>query len=1609
MIQAEPLKSELIDQVAERVRALAPSDQAPVVERFARQLYADVPAEDLDTAPETLASVALELWAFAQERQPGTPKVRVYSHRTQNPSRLPGTVVEIVNDDMPFLVDSVASELMRLGAELRLVIHPILSVERDAAGRLTALHDEGGEGSGGGTGESFMHIRLGPQPAERHAEFQEQVQKVLADVRAAVADFRAMRQRCDELAGELEQSPPPLPPDEIAEGIEFLRWINDRNFVYLGYREYRFEGKGEAAVARVLPDTGLGLLRDEQFLIFDGLRNFGTLPAEVRHFLRQPVLLLVTKANRLSTVHRLAYMDTIAVKCFDDDGKVTGERLFIGLFTAEAYSISPRAIPFLRRKVENVLARADFAPGSYNRKTLAFILETYPRNELFQIGEDDLLRIATGILHLQERHRTALFVRRDPFGRFVSCLVYVPRDRFDTDLRSKLEAILARAYQGSVTASNVHLTDDSTLARLHVLVSTRPGQIPDVDTESLERDLAEASRSWADRLSEALIASRGEEEGLVLARRYGRAFPSSYQDRFDTGTAVFDVGCLEKALATGEIQLNLYRPAGAPPHEVRFKVYGSGDVVPLSNVLPMLENMGVKVLDEIPYDIQPAELDLKVWLRDFSMASEDRTAIDLDGVREAFHQAFAQVWRNEAEDDGFNRLVLRAVLSSREVSVLRAYAKYLRQAQIPFSQAYMERTLATHPAIARQLVDLFQARFDPSFGDAAGPRAQSVLEDIQERLDDVTNLDEDRILRRFLNLIEATLRTNFFQTGADGRAKGYLSLKLDSRRIEELPLPRPMFEVFVYSPRVEAVHLRGGKVARGGIRWSDRREDFRTEVLGLMKAQMVKNAVIVPVGSKGGFFVKQPPEGSREAVQAEGVRCYQTLVRGLLDITDNLRGSEVVPPPQVVRRDPPDPYLVVAADKGTATFSDIANALSAEYGFWLDDAFASGGSAGYDHKRMAITSRGVWESVKRHFREMNKDVQTTDFTVIGIGDMSGDVFGNGMLMSRHIRLLATFNHMHIFIDPNPDAEAGYRERERLFHLPRSTWADYDTKLISPGGGVFERKVKSIDVTPEMKQAFGLTADQATPNELIRALLRAPVELLFFGGIGTYVKARSESHADVGDRTNDALRVDGAELTAKVIGEGANLGMTQRGRVEYALRAGRLNTDFIDNSAGVDCSDHEVNIKVLLNDAERAGEIRRDERNELLKEMTEEVAELVLRDNYLQTQAITVTHRLGAHLLDRLARLMRALEKAGRLDRQIEALPDDESLAARAKQSVGFTRPELSVLLSYTKIALYDELLASDLPDDPAMQEELVCYFPTALRHRFAHRIGGHRLRREIVATSITNNIVNRAGVTFAYEVGEKTASPVTDVARAYMVSREVFGLRELWERIEALDNRAPAALQATMLLECGRLIERGTVWFLRESPRPLDIMGQIEAYSESVHDLVGRLESLLCDEDRALLARQAAAYIQEGAPEDLAHRIASLAWMVAICDIVRIAREAGVPAERVGQIYFDVGSRFGFDWLRRAAGQLPTDNVWDKQAVSAIVDDLLGYQRDLTVGVLSHARNGMPAGRAVEAWAEQRRPFIDRTEQLLAELRTVGAPDLAMLAVANRQLKSMRG
>jgi glutamate dehydrogenase len=1599
--KAAQQKSDLIERVKALASARLPAERATALAEFVTQFYANVAIDDLATeSPDNLYAAALSLWTFAGQRPAGTAKVRVYNPRLDEQGwHSSHTVVEMVNDDMPFLVDSLTSALNQRDLTVYLVIHPIVRVQRDRAGNRAT------SGKGEEVAESQMQIRINEQTApDRLAEIKYLLEKVLADVRAATSDWRQMRARAEEILAALDTAPASLPADEVAEAKAFLKWLNDDHFTYLGYREYDFLGDGDAATISIPPKTGLGILRDEQYSVFDGLRNFEQLPPDVRQFLRQPRVLMITKANRRSTVHRPVHMDTISVKKFDAAGNAVGEQLFVGLLTSGAYSQNSREIPLLRRKVANCLARAGFAPASHDGKALAHILETYPRDELFQISESELYDTALGILHLQERQRIALFTRRDPFERFVSCLVYVPRDRYNTELRLRIQDILARAYNGTVAAYNTHMSD-AALGRLQVIIATTRGAIPDVDTQDIEQRLVEAGRSWADQLQEALVEVKGEEQGFTLLRRYAEAFPVGYRERFTAQLSVADIDKVEEALAGTGIAMNLYRPLESAPAELRLKLYSAGGQLPLSDVLPMLEHMGFKVISESPYMVQPRESERSVWIHDFGMLAAEGREIEVGSVREIFHGALARVWSGEMEDDGFNRLVLGAGLDWREVTILRAYCKYLRQAAIPFSQAYMEGTLAGNTPIAALLVKLFRTLFDPASGANVEGRAKAIVTDIERALDGVSNLDEDRILRRFLNVILATQRTNFFKGAKAGQIKPYLSFKVDSRVVDELPLPRPLFEIFVYSPRVEAIHLRAGKVARGGIRWSDRREDFRTEVLGLMKTQVVKNSVIVPSGSKGGFVVKRPPAGGgREALSAEVVECYKTLMRGLLDLTDNLVGGKLQPPAEVVRRDLDDPYLVVAADKGTATFSDIANSVSAEYGFWLDDAFASGGSAGYDHKGMAITARGAWEAVKRHFREVGTDIQAQDFSVVGVGDMSGDVFGNGMLLSRHIRLVAAFNHLHIFLDPDPDAEASWQERKRLFDLPRSAWSDYDPKLISAGGGVFERKAKSIKLSAQVKKRCGIAKDSMTPAELIQHLLRAEVDLLWLGGIGTYVKSSEESHADVGDRANDALRVNAAELRCKVVGEGANLGFTQRARIEYALKGGRINTDAVDNSAGVDTSDHEVNIKILLNGEVAAGDMTRKQRDKLLKDITDDVAALVLRDNYLQTQCLTVTQALSARLLDRHIRFVRVLEKAGRLDRAVEFLPNEEAVADRKNAGLGLTRPELAVLLAYAKIQLEDGLVETDLPDDPQLGDELLSYFPAKLREKYGDGIARHQLRREIVTTVISNELVNRAGIAFVHEVREGTGMGAADIARAYLAARGVFNMSKLWQQIEALDAKVPAALQGAMLLECGRTVERGTTWFLRNEPQPLDIAAAVTTYGAGVEALVAA-KGLIADADRAEIERRIADYGEKGVPKALAQRVAIMHLLPPSLDIVRISRTTGVAVEQVGRTYFAVGARFGLDWLRQAAAALPSENHWDKQAVVAVTDDFYGHQRELTTRILGAAKaNGADP---IEAWTSARGPAVHRAESLVADLRQSGTAGLAMLAVANRQLRSL--
>ena len=1599
---AQDLRGEIIDSLIAQVRANLEGDPAPV-ERFVRQFLADVATEFLlEPAAEDLYGAVISMWNHAQKRDKAGPKIRIYNptHETHG-WHSTHTVLEIVNDDMPFIVDSVVNALNRDQLTVHLLIHPIMQVERDSE-RL--LQDVLEPESDKGVAESMVHVEISQRgSAEALDALRVEIAQVLDDVRRSVEDWPEMRERVIELVNELRAVGPPIPEGEFEEGMAFLEWIHDNNFTLLGVRDYKLEQKDGEDFLSIDAASGLGVLREVS--VDSTQRHKSALPRDAAAFARRKELLIITKANSRSTVHRNVYMDYIGVRRFDKKGNVTGERRFIGLFTSSAYNRNPREIPLLRHKVGQVMERSRFARGSHNSKAMLNILETYPRDELFQISADQLFEIVHGILHLEERQRIRLFVRQDSYARFYSCLVYVPRERYSTTLRQRIEEILLAAFKGEAAEFNTQVSDQP-MARIHYIVRAPRGAGAEIDIRQIEERLVVASRNWTDDLRDALIDRMGEARGHDLFDRYGDAFEPGFQHAFTAQTAVTDIERMEEVAGGAPIAMNLYHRVDAAPGVVHFKVYHGGEPVPLSDILPMLENMGFQVITEHPYTVSTADSGARIFIHDFLMIAPGGE-IDLGRVRANFQDAFARVWHGAMEDDALNRLIVQAGLSWREISILRGYTRYLQQARATFSQAYLSQTLTRHAEMARLLVNLFETLFDPAGQDGAARRAADIVARFEAGLDAVASLDEDRILRRYLNLVQTTLRTNFYQQAEDGGPKPYIAIKLDSGRIADLPLPRPWREIWIYSPRVEAIHLRGGEVARGGIRWSDRREDFRTEILGLMKAQMVKNAVIVPVGAKGGFVVKRPPAaGGREALMEEVVACYKTLIHGMLDLTDNYVGAEVVPPSDVVRLDADDPYIVAAADKGTATFSDIANGVAAEYGFWLGDAFASGGSAGYDHKTMAITARGAWEAVKRHFREMGKDIQAEDFTVAGVGDMSGDVFGNGMLLSEHIRLLAAFNHLHIFVDPNPDPAVSYRERKRLFELPRSSWSDYEAGLISKGGGVFDRSLKAIKLTPEMKKLFGFEEDSVPPQALMNAILKADVDLLWFGGIGTYVKSSGESHEAADDRANDPIRVDGAELRAKVVGEGANLGVTQRGRVEFALAGGRINMDAVDNSGGVDASDHEVNIKILLGDVVESGDMTIKQRNTLLKYMTDEVAALVLRGNYQQSQSISVMEAQAADLLDRHARFMRSLERAGRLDRAIEFLPDEEAIQERKNLGRGLTRPEIAVLLSYGKIALYRELLASDLPDDPQLVADVRRYFPEVLSQRYAPALERHRLRREIVATHVVNSMVNRVGAHFVLDLEERTGASGSDVARAYAVTREIFRLREVWDQIESLDNRVPAALQTRMLIDVGKLVERSTVWFLKIGARPLDLAGTIAEYASGIERIEAGLAGIVSPGRAKQVKAQAAALTKEGVPEELARRVTGLDILLSACDLVRVANAHGYDVETVARIYFDLGTRFGMHWLRTAARELEPENTWQEQAIGAIVDDVFAHQLALTLKVLEGA-NGAADAAAIENWIGGRAATAQQTQSLLGELRENDPVDLSMLTVMSHQLRTL--
>ena len=1645
------------DARSESLRAATAAAERPAAEAerlggFLQLYYRDLATEDLVAQrPEDLLGAAMSHRDFAATREPGTALVRVLSPQPWSTGR---GVVQIVTDDMRFLVDSLIAELHLQGRPIHLTAHPQLRVVRGEHGELGEISAATDTAAADAVPESWIQIFIGPEPdARAREELTERLHEVLADVRVAVADWRAMTARASEIATELATGPPAsVPAREAAQGAALLEWLVDGEFVFLGYREYRLADPGPASsavpdaalpadraagdpvptgrddadsdgagptdavssdepdgprvVLEPVPGTGLGLLREDR----PGARPARptVLTGRVAQKAGEPRLLIITKANSRSTVHRPLYLDYIGVKTFDDAGRVTGERRFLGLFTSSAYNTSVTQVPYVAEKVQRVVAASGYPLGSHLERDLVEVLETYPRDELFATDVDRITEIAQAVVHLQERPRTRLFLRDDDYARYVSCLVYLPRDRYNTAVRQTMEALLLEAFSGSHVEHTTRVSQ-SALAMVHFVVRVPAGApLPYVDLAAVEQRLVDATRTWDEDLADAARAELGEERADPLIDAYQGAFPVSYQERFDAAAGVADLAQLD-GLGPGEVRIALYQPGEGPADERRVKLY-LREAVSLTAVLPLFHDLGVEVTDQHPYELQRPDGETR-WILDFGVrAPDEKLWTERPDAADRFHDALAAVWQGHAESDPLGALVLRAGLDWRQVAVLRAVGAYLLQSSWPYSRAYVEEALLHNHRAAAGLVDLFRTRFDPDrfSGEASPDRADAEAEqvsDLKALLDEVTSLDQDRILRAFLAVIGATVRTNVFavEPGAP------IALKLDARRLEILPEPRPHAEIWVSGPKVAGVHLRFGRVARGGLRWSDRREDFRTEILGLVKAQTVKNAIIVPAGAKGGFVAKQLPDPAedRAAWQAAGQDAYRQFIAAMLDVTDNRVGGQVQPPERVVRHDDDDPYLVVAADKGTAAFSDVANEIAQSRDFWLDDAFASGGSSGYDHKAMGITARGAWESVRRHFREMGLDTQSQDFTVVGIGDMSGDVFGNGMLLSEHIRLVAAFDHRHIFLDPDPDAATSFAERRRLFELPRSSWEDYDTSLLSEGGGVHPRTAKSVPVTPQVRERLGLAegTESLTPAELIGAILRAPVDLLWNGGIGTYVKAATESHADIGDRANDPIRVDGAELRCQVVGEGGNLGFSQLGRVEAALSGVRINTDAIDNSAGVDSSDHEVNIKILLSGLVRDGELSREDRDQLLVEMTDDVARQVLRHNYEQNVLIGNARNLDTQMVGNHLRLIDSLERAGGLDRELEYLPDDRQLVARAREGKGLTSPEFAVLVAHTKLALKADLAEAALIDDPALVELLRSYFPPAMREEFP--LTEHPLRRAIIINELANEIVNRGGVTYMHRATEETGATVEQVARAFMVSRSVFGLTEYAGDVEALDNRVSTEVQWRLFLEFRRLLDRSARWFIKNRPGGRRIEGEVERLAPAVRAQAASIGDLLEGRERERVAREVEELQTAGVPSELATRSALLRYHVSLLDAVELAEESGEPLETVLAVSFAVAEHLGIDRLHALVGPLPQEDRWDALARSGLRDDLHAVRRALTAAVLATTDAEDDPATRMSAWLDANATSVERSRRAFAAIEELDRPGLPALTVALGYLRTM--
>ena len=1603
MAFVDGLPSVLLKNVAQFIQQKVPAETAPLVEQFATLLYGNISTLDLAHRNDSdMYGATMSLWNSLNGHKDDTPVIKVFNPEVSKHGwKSSHTIIEVIVKDMPFLVDSLRIALNRKGLSPHLMLNSPLQIVRDSKKQITKIAPSSAAKLKSAYVETVFFIEIDRQnDASLLTSLTEELHSVVSEISLTVSDWQPMLKKLQSVIGEVKKAKVPCAKEEKDESLAFLEWIADNNFTLMGYRSYDVKAlAGDVALAANV-GSSLGLMKNskgtEQRLI-------STLSESAREIALGDNLLILTKTNSRSRVHRPAHLDYIGVKRFDNKGNVIGEERFVGLFGSAYYTNSALDLPLIKSKVSGVCNSSGFAKGTHAYKTLINILETYPRDEILQSSISELLQNVLGILQMQERDYSGLFVRRDAFNRFYSCMVYVPRERYNTKLRVQTQSLLKDAFGSTKEVEFNTYFSESVQARTHYIVRVDNTKA-DINVKEIEKNLNEAARSWDDKLADALKSHKGEAGGKALSRKYAQ-FPQSYKDEVLPGSAIVDIEKLEALSNDDDLEMLFYQPQEEKEGSrfVKLKLFHTGEPLHLSDVLPMLENFGLRVIGESPFAIRTAEGET-CWILDFSMLLTGDISFDLEKVQNLFQDAFAKVWTGHLEDDGFNRLILGAGLGGREVSILRAFAKYERQIGGTFSQSYIEDTFARYPNLAELLINLFNTRFCPSTK-RTEKAVTKLLETIEQSLDNVANLDDDRIIRRFVEMINATIRTNYFQADSSNNEKAYISFKILPEQISEIPLPIPKFEIFVYSPQVEGVHLRGGKVARGGLRWSDRREDFRTEVLGLVKAQQVKNTVIVPVGAKGGFVCKQlPVGGSRQEIFEAGKECYRTFIRGLLDITDNIVKGEIVPPVDVVRHDEDDAYLVVAADKGTATFSDIANEISDEYNHWLGDAFASGGSVGYDHKGMGITAKGAWESVKRHFREMDIDCQTTDFTAVGIGDMAGDVFGNGMLLSKHIRLQAAFNHMHIFIDPDPNSAKTYKERERLFNLPGCTWEDYNKELISEGGGLFSRSAKSIKLTPQIKKMIGTQKQSMAPTELIQALLKMKVDLLWNGGIGTYVKATKETHLEVGDRANDSLRINGNELQAKVIGEGGNLGCTQLGRIEYTANGGRMNTDAVDNAGGVDCSDNEVNIKILLNGLVQSGDLTVKQRNQLLYDMTDDVSEIVLEDCYRQTHSLSITAMRGAGQLKEQTRFIHELERAGKLDRALEFIPNDDEIAERLAQDKGLTRPELSVLLAYSKMVLKEDLVCDEITQNPYHDRLLVSAFPKQLQEKYIDQMQEHPLRAEIIATKLANKLGNDMGFNFVNRMQEETGAGIAEVANCYTMASEVFDMEQVWQEIESLDNKIETSVQTEMLFQLRRNVRRATRWFLRHRNKAMDIQETIDFYRPTFDIMSKNLAKFMAKEEVEQLKHVEASLVKAGVPKKTATRISQLSTLFSVMDIAEIAANDGRTVELVSELYFKLGDKLDLHWFLDQITKQPVANHWQALARASFREELDWQQRAITIVALKADAESKDTDALLETWFEQSAQPLERWQHILADFRTSQTHEFAKFSVALREL-----